>query len=560
MRTKNLSGRKPENGFHVLAAVLLLSVFAQAGCENWAGADIDADGAENSGKIMAADTVKIGKEIKVRFVVLNGTGSLSGSEGIVSTANDTCLVRNKGSKDDDFYITIPVSTADTYVNIRWQGTDTLSRTVHVKGIMRVKEAVDYAVGFILNKEKGTDGLDVITQNLEEVSKRGRNGQEQDWLSADWEAADSRASDGGRETGKSEYGDDTGTPVTDKSSLTRVITVNFQVLDSAAPLSNLLSSEGIVSWPDDNYLVHGSNTLAEDYSIRIPVRGNHKYLNVRWHCKAFLNERVYIDKYDHFLTARLNLNSSGQDTFTVTLNYAGTEKIVTRNLYAVQGGGYYNYDEISMLSMIFRPNDFPYAVDWNKAKDISDGNEATADIKGIVTVVFNSLNSAGGRQPFSSVEGIVSWPDDKFSVYEKNMLSDTSDSPADKTVLAGVGTDTPILSALPGGSNSITIPVRSGDSYLNIRWRAGIYLDKPLEYSYCYLKARVKTDSLTNNVINITLDYTGEGSLYVGTHKIDTENLDNVEVGWHWDKKLNLSALAADWSAVNTVAFDNRAAE
>jgi len=161
MRTKNLSGRELKNGFCGLAAVLMsfgltLAIFTAAGmvlagCDSLAGTDSSDVSPESPGIVLnsaggpsaAADSCA--RKIKIKFDVRNGGWGLIGSDGIVSTQDDSRLVRDGGYFAGDYRINITIPASDRYLNIRWCGNDSVHGATYVKAKLDLNAAVDAIV-------------------------------------------------------------------------------------------------------------------------------------------------------------------------------------------------------------------------------------------------------------------------------------------------------------------------------------------------------------------------------------------------------------------------------
>jgi len=110
------------------------------------------------------------KTIKVKFEVQNGGGGLWGTEGIVSTQDDTYLVRDSDEYANDFTISITVPASDQYLNIRWRASEyevsaanTTKARTYVTAKMPVSGAGNYTIGLDYN------GIgEVATTNLYDV--------------------------------------------------------------------------------------------------------------------------------------------------------------------------------------------------------------------------------------------------------------------------------------------------------------------------------------------------------------------------------------------------------
>jgi len=186
---KILSEREPEGGFRGLTAAMLsfglaLAVFAisgmvPAGCDNFAGVCASA---ETTGVVpdSAAGTTGSGtaatKIIKVKFEVLNGGSGVCKHAGVISTQDDSYLVKNSNIVTRDFTITITVPASDEYLNVRWWGDDFWLPDTYVKAKTKAESGtitVDYNG---INK--------VATKNLYDVKTTTD--------SSDWNSAYKRA--------------------------------------------------------------------------------------------------------------------------------------------------------------------------------------------------------------------------------------------------------------------------------------------------------------------------------------------------------------------------------
>jgi len=363
MRTKNLLIRKPECGFLRLTAVLLSFGLAFAGCDTgMAGPDIsamnaDADNSAVAGlNAVSSDTKKIG----VKFLICNNGIALKGSAGIVSTADDTYLASGKEAFADDYYITIPVPRADSYVNIRWQGTDSLSRKFWLKGKMPVKKAGKYVVSLDFSEEAETKAWDIDTQNLKEIYKYGPDSfVKHDWLPTDWDDALLRSFDAARNAPAGAYDtadrdDDEYAGVSGNLAAarpgTKKIKVKFEVENGGYGLTY---SEGIVSTQDDSYLIHDWDFCANDYTITISVPENDKYLNIRWHCAEMFRGETYIK-------AKMKAESD-----IVTMSYRNVGSVATetlgRSLYDAEVNGIKGLDKEPEYS------NWDFYKDWTEAE-------------------------------------------------------------------------------------------------------------------------------------------------------------------------------------------------
>jgi len=169
--------------------LLALAVIAAAGCDNPAGADGDtAAFTVAAGSVLngAGSSNAAVRKIKVKFEVLNGGGGLRNNYGIVSTQDDSVLVKDRGDLDRGFTITITVPAGDKYLNVRWLGNDFWLPDTFLKAKMKAESGtitVDYnGVG------------KAATKNLYDVRVAGskENGQLSEFA-ADWKDAWLRAS-------------------------------------------------------------------------------------------------------------------------------------------------------------------------------------------------------------------------------------------------------------------------------------------------------------------------------------------------------------------------------
>jgi len=107
------------------------------------------------------------KTITVKFVVKNGGSGLVGSDGIVSTQDDSYLVRDSDFVANDFYITITIPEDNQYVNIRWKGLTITATNVTAK--MYVGVGGNYQITLNYN------GIgNVATENLWDVVCKGND--------------------------------------------------------------------------------------------------------------------------------------------------------------------------------------------------------------------------------------------------------------------------------------------------------------------------------------------------------------------------------------------------
>jgi len=278
------------------------------------------------------------KSIEVKFVVCNGGWGLTKSEGIVSTADDSKLLYKSASWAEDFCIGIPVAKADSYVNIRWQCTDALSRKFWVKGKMPVKATGRYAVVLDFNEEENTDGWDIDTQNLDEVYKYGPGGA-QKWLPADWDEAKSKSVDYtgtgkiiyGIADGEDDYADDavasgvqaSGTiEKIGSAKATKTIKVKFIVKNGGG---GLINSRGIVSSQEDKCAVYDYDDFANDFHITVTVPASDRYLNIRWKAYELWGLQT-------FVKAKMVVAADGN--YSITLDYNDGGEVATDNLYDV----------------------------------------------------------------------------------------------------------------------------------------------------------------------------------------------------------------------------------
>jgi len=77
------------------------------------------------------------KHMSITFEVYNGGEGLHYTYGIVSTQDDTYLVKESKSFATDYTITITVPTSDTYLNIRWEAQPELSGQTYVTGKLAI---------------------------------------------------------------------------------------------------------------------------------------------------------------------------------------------------------------------------------------------------------------------------------------------------------------------------------------------------------------------------------------------------------------------------------------
>jgi len=310
LRTKNLFMRKPESGFRGLAAVLpsfglAFAVFAAAGmmaagCDSLTGgggetAFAEAAAPESAGgpAFAAADGIKA---IKVKFDVKNGGWGLIKSYGVVSTQDDSHLNWGFGELANDFEVRIAVPAGEKYLNIRWEATDFFWKVTYLKARLQLGDGSGSYTVVLDYNGRGK----VAVKNLSDVSLNTKDADN------DFDNAYRRAG------------------TTDPEGF-RIIKVRFEVKNGEW---GLWKSEGIVSTQDDSYLIYDDGDGANDFDITIPVPLEDEYLNVRWRSIPVAGNRTYVK-------AKMKAESG-----TITLDYNGPGKVVTKNLYDAVVGPYY----------------------------------------------------------------------------------------------------------------------------------------------------------------------------------------------------------------------------
>jgi len=167
--------RNPILGFLGMAAIALLFGLAATGCDTTTGT------APEEETDVGADYSSGSKKIYVKFEVQNGGWGLSFTRGIVSTQDDTYLVRDEDEWANDFTIGITVPASDEYLNIRWLGTDINSSRTFLRAKMPVGGAGKYTIGLDYNG-RGS----VATSNLNTVAIDATYSSE-DWTNS-WNKA------------------------------------------------------------------------------------------------------------------------------------------------------------------------------------------------------------------------------------------------------------------------------------------------------------------------------------------------------------------------------------
>jgi len=143
MTTKNLNYGRRKAAFFGLAALVLSLGLILGACDHGLHSHDEA--------AVGADYSSGRKTIKVKFEVKNGGDLLLGSEGIISTQDDTYLVRDHDAFANDFTITITIPKSDNYVNLRWKCVSTSDDPTYLKGKVGVsnqggvtyKPVIDY---------------------------------------------------------------------------------------------------------------------------------------------------------------------------------------------------------------------------------------------------------------------------------------------------------------------------------------------------------------------------------------------------------------------------------
>jgi len=208
-RTKNLRMRKPEDGFSCLAAVLLSFSIAFAACNSPVDSQTDnADSPDLTAAPVkkpapgAAQALSSGKKIAVKFEVQNGGWGLWSTDGIVSTEDDSYLVRNhEHAGAGDYTLTLKrVHAGDKYLNIRWRGSH-WGDYYHLKaklalpddpawtdGTRKYTIVIDFNLNIFSNK------WDIKTKNLYDVRMWKFFNGEMPLLNKDWNDAFDRAED------------------------------------------------------------------------------------------------------------------------------------------------------------------------------------------------------------------------------------------------------------------------------------------------------------------------------------------------------------------------------
>jgi len=542
-----------------LNVLFMAAVIAAAGMLAGCDAGLAGSGDEAAEAYISETAYSSGsKKITVRFVVCNGGWGLVQSGGIVSPADDSCFLYNSGSWANDFYITIPVAKADSYVNIRWQCTDALSRKFWVKGTMPVRDAGKYSVVLDFNEEKNTDGWDIDTQNLKEVYEYGPGGTHE-WLTADWDEARGKSvkyngpAEASVETEEdADSAEASGSPsglMASASSggffFTRAITVNFEVLNGGTNIVKY--SEAMVSWANDKFIVCDGNSDANDFSITVPVRSNQSYLNIRWRGE---NKATRYNLDWPYLKARLRLDSFTGDVITITLTCNDGTNVAVTNLEDVRIDPYFVNKGGLKLDFSELHKDWD-AVQKRSVRDEGSESVITAGANTrLVTVNFEVKDDdAGSGYKLKYSDALVSWPEDRF-------------------VVSGTATF--------ANDYSIKIPVRPGQPYLNVRWHsyASINGADAKNVSDGYLKAKLNLDSFTGDTVTVVVNYSGIVKMIYKLPitnsrvipNIATTNLVDVHVGGNagsgkdkdiikdWENAQN------DWNSARGRAFDNAAWE
>jgi len=137
---------------------------------------------------------------------------------------------------------------------------------------------------------------------------------------------------------------------DYASDRKTISIKFEVQNGGSGLDD---SAGIVSDPDDTYLVCDSDVFANDFTITITVLASYPYLNIRWKgITVWLNEKTY-------LYAKTAVQGGGK--YTIGIDFNGTGNVATTNLYDV----HVTYNESEGQSSA------PYLWSWAWSHAISD---------------------------------------------------------------------------------------------------------------------------------------------------------------------------------------------